>query len=120
MLAVSGVDGGDMRDDKRLRKALMEASNTLADEVDALDERHYLRRVCAAKATIDSALAEKLAEGVVWEGDGWALVNGIVEFEIAEHYLAESDLLLPIEDGEAVWITVTKLSKLEEVEDGQN
>lgn len=53
-------------------------------------------------------------EGLVWKGDGWVFVNGIVEFETAERYLTESDLLLPVEDGEAVWITVTKVPKLQE------
>lgn len=58
------------------------------------------------------------APKVVWQGDGWVFINSDVEFRIDDHYLAESDLLLPVEDGEAVWITVTKKPKLEE-EDGQ-
>lgn len=62
------------------------------------------------------AIYERIRQDLAWEGNAWAWANGLVDFEPADNYLIPEDLLQTVEDGEAVWMTITKLPKVEEAE----
>jgi hypothetical protein len=64
------------------------------------------------RATHAIAEAEKM--GIVWEGDAWAWVNGLVNFEPANNCIIPEELTALLEDGEAVWMIIKKLASVKE------
>jgi hypothetical protein len=64
-----------------------------------------------------SSLSKTKPEDLIWQGDAWAWVNGLVDFEPANNYVIPENLLQPVEDGEAVWMTISKLPPLQESEE---
>jgi len=73
---------------------------------------HCVAYGCVEIEAAARAIAEKMAEGVVWQGEGWMLINdGCVDFDMPRFtYMTEGQLLCPAVDGQPVtmMIVVTK------------